>query len=80
MDKKTIPSFEWDEKTEEIPAQKVDNFDTNIISIREALKKHPSPNGYLTLIGELLDRSLLDDAKQVADEFKKWAKSEKKNK
>jgi hypothetical protein len=80
MEKNTIPSFKWDEKTEETKAPRMDDFATSVAKIRDALKKRPTHKGYLTLIGELLDRSLLDDANQVADEFKKWVESEKKSK
>jgi len=80
MGKKEIPSYKWDDKTEETEAPRIDDFATNIASIRDALKKHPSNKGYLTVIGELLDRGLLDDANQAAGEFKKWMEAEKKSK
>jgi hypothetical protein len=80
MEKEAIPSFKWDEQTEETKAPKMDDFATNVASIREALKKRPTSKGYLTLIGELLDRELLDDAKKVTEEFNKWKESEKKSK
>jgi len=80
MDKKTIPSFDWDDKTEETKAPKMDEFAANVAGIRDALKKRPTRQGYLALIGELLDRELLDEAGRVTDEFKKWVQSEKRNK
>jgi len=72
-------SFSWDDKTEvtKAPQPKIDDFRASLGNIREALKKRPTLQGYLTLIGELLDRMLLDEAKEVADEFHKWEESEK---
>lgn len=79
MEKKAIPSFEWDEKTEvtKMPKPRIDDFGVNIANIRNALKNRPSLEGYLALIGELLDRRLLDEANQVADEYRLWKKSNK---
>lgn len=63
-----LPSFDWDEKTEEteapkveaptVPKSKSDDFRQNIDHIRAALRNRPTEKGYWTLIDMLLDRLL----------------------
>ena len=92
-----VPDLGWEETTQitEVPqltdqessAQETDDFIENVERFRDALKSHPTLEGYMTLVGIFLDKGeaniankkildkALDEADKIAAEYREWKKS-----
>lgn len=89
------PNFSWGEQTviteapkfDDTKAPKFDDFEESVSNLINSVRKRPTPGGYMTLIGMILDEGkanitngkvldkLLDKAKKVIDEFNEWKRS-----